>query len=330
MDATTKDRTVWLFYHTLAQMWSAAAMPPLSERRHGRRTPHREIAVFPVSALPQQLLDEARGQGAPGADRGDLADDRAADERQVADEIEHLVAHELIAEAQGAVHYALVVEDDAVLDRPAAGQAGGAELVDVAQEPVRARRRDFLEEAVVPMIEVERLPADAGVVEVDLVFDDQTVAGGDGDALVAVDDCDRLGDAQDRHFGVELADAGGVDEVHEQEGAAIDDRDLGAVDEDVDVGHAAGVERGQEVLDGADRTVILADRRRGVDRGRRGLQGRDAQAVEVRAHELDAVAGRRGVQLDARVDAGVHADPADADVGVEGFALYVHVHGAEK
>src|ERR1051325_510637 len=275
MDATTKDRTVWLFYHTLAQMWSAAAMPPLSERRHGRRTPHREIAVFPVSALPQQLLDEARGQGAPGADRGDLADDRAADERQVADEIEHLVAHELIAEAQGAVHYALVVEDDAVLDRPAAGQAGGA-------------------------------------------------------ALVAVDDFDRLGDAQDRHFGVELADAGGVDEVHEREGAAIDDRDLGAVDEDVDVGHAAGVERGQEVLDGADRNVILADRRRVFERGRRGLQGRDAQAVEVRAHELDAVAGRRGVQLDARVDAGVHPDPGDADVGVEGFALYVHVHGAEK
>src|ERR1051325_1348582 len=114
MDATTKDRTVWLFYHTLAQMWSAAAMPPLSERRHGRRNPHREIPVFPGSALPQQLLDEARVQGVPGADRGDLADDRAADQGEVADEVEHLMAHELVAEAQGTVHYALVVENDPV------------------------------------------------------------------------------------------------------------------------------------------------------------------------------------------------------------------------
>src|SRR4029078_13383284 len=116
MDATTKDRTVWLFYHTLGQMWSAAAMPPLLERRHGRRTPHGEIAFLAEPRLAQQLLHEARVQGVPGADGGDLAVDRAAEERQIADQVEDLVAHEFVAEAQRPVHHARVVEDDAVLD----------------------------------------------------------------------------------------------------------------------------------------------------------------------------------------------------------------------
>ena len=145
------------------------------------------------------------------------------------------------------------------------------------------------------VVEVERLPPDAGVLEVDLVLDDEAVGGNDADALLAVDDFDRLRDAQDRDLGVELADAGGVDEVHERQRAAVDDRNLGAVDDDVDVGHAAGVERGQEMLDRADGDVVFAHRRRVVERRRRGLQRRDAEAVEVGADELDAVAGGRGV-----------------------------------
>ena len=81
------------------------------------------------------------------------------------------------------------------------------------------------------------------------------------------------------------------------------------------------------MFDRADGDVVFAHRRRVIERGRRGLQRRDAETVEIGADELDAVAGRRGVQLDARVDAGVHPDAGDADVCVDGLALYVHVHG---
>ena len=128
------------------------------------------------------------------------------------------------------------------------------------------------------------------MVEVDLVLDDQPVRRGDADALVAVDDFDRLGDAQDADVGAELADAGGVDEMHERQRAAVDDRNFGAVDVDVEVGDAAGHERGEEMLDRADRDVVAADGRGVIERGGRGLQRRDAQAVEVGADEGDAAA----------------------------------------
>ena len=177
------------------------------------------------------------------------------------------------------------------------------------------------------VVEAIGLPSDRGMGEVDLVVENEAVRRRDANRLLAVDDLDRLADAQHRDVDAECAYAGGIDEVHERKRAAVDDRDFGAVDEDVDVGHAAGVERGQEVLDRADRDVVATDRRRVIERGGRGLQRRDAQAVEVRAHELDAVAGGRGDQLDARVDAGMHPDAGDADVCIDGFALYVHVHG---
>src|SRR5205823_7963373 len=246
-----------LFYHTSTQVASGRGLMECVGRISIRRgksegglksAPHhiarlrelldrpcRELALFAEPGLAQHLLDEARVQGVAGADRGDLADDGAADQGEVADEVEHLVADELVAEAQRSVHHAALVEDDAVLDRAAARQAGRAQLVDVLEEAVRARRRDLLEEAVVLVVKVERLPPDAGVLEVDLVLDDEAVGGNDADALLAVDDFDRLRNAQDRDLGVELADAGGVDEVHEREGAAVNDGDLGAVDDDVDV-----------------------------------------------------------------------------------------------
>ena len=110
----------------------------------------------------------------------------------------------------------------------------------------------------------------------------EAVGGDDADALVALDQLDRLAQAQHRDLGAELAHAGGVDEVHEGKRAAVDDRHFGAVDVDVDVGDAAGHERGEKMLDGADLDVVLADGRGVIEGGGRGLQGRDAQPVEVR------------------------------------------------
>src|SRR6185369_671473 len=132
-------------------------------------------------------------------------------------------------------------------------------------------------------------------------------------------------DLEDRDLCAEGTDAGRVDEVHEGERAAVDDRHFRTVDHDVDVGDAAGHRRREEMLDGADRDVVLADGGRVVEGGGGGLQGRDAKTVEISTDEVDAVAGGGGMQRDPGVDAGVQSDAGDADGGVDRFALCVHV-----
>ena len=49
-----------------------------------------------------------------------------AQERQVAQQVEHLVPHELVAEAKGSGEHPGVVEHDRVVERAAAGEAAGA------------------------------------------------------------------------------------------------------------------------------------------------------------------------------------------------------------
>src|SRR4051812_2280685 len=197
-----RERTVWLFYHSL--------------RLRVPQHPARGQLFILLGRGVEHLLDEARVQCVTGFRGADLADDRPADECEVAEQIEDLVADELVPEAKLAAHDALVVEHDAVIDRAAARETGSAELLDVAHEAERAGGGDLLEEAVVIEVELQRLPADDRVLEIDLVLENQAICGGDADALVALDDLDRLTDLEDRDLRAEGADAGGVDEMHER------------------------------------------------------------------------------------------------------------------
>ena len=79
-------------------------------------------------------------QGVPGAVRHDVTDDGMADQGEVADEVENLVAHELVIEAQR-VEDAGVADDDRVLERAAERQPLLAQPLDFFRKPnVRAGR----------------------------------------------------------------------------------------------------------------------------------------------------------------------------------------------
>src|SRR5436190_20249141 len=111
---------MWLFYHT----WQA-----LGECLLGRRG-LTEI-LFRSRGGFENLRHEARMQGVTSPASDDLASHRTPNEGQVAEEVEDLVADELVAEAQRSVHHVVVAEDDAVLDGPAASEACGAHPLDV-------------------------------------------------------------------------------------------------------------------------------------------------------------------------------------------------------
>ena len=104
--------------------------------------------------------------------------------------------------------------------------------------------------------------------EVDLVLQHQPVCGRHANEFLTVDDLDRLAKTKERDFGAEVADAGGVDQMHERQRAAVHNRYLGTIDVDLHVGNSARHDRGQEVFDGTDRDVILAYGRRVVERSR--------------------------------------------------------------
>src|ERR1043166_3746791 len=82
-------------------MWSAAAMPPLSERRHGRRTPrlHRlvviAVAVRVVARLLDLVGDQRHGDAEldPPAQRlGEAEADEEADDGAAGDELRRVFA----------------------------------------------------------------------------------------------------------------------------------------------------------------------------------------------------------------------------------------------
>ena len=126
-------------------------------------------------------------------------------------------------------------------------------------------------------------------------------------------DLDRLQhpEMQARHG--ERAQAGLVQQDHERRRAAVEDRDLGAVDLDEHVVDTEGQERRQEVLDRADREAVAQQRRRVVLRADVREGGGDGDA-HVRADEADAVLGRRGPQAQPHRTPRVKPDARAPDV----------------
>ena len=80
-----------------------------------------------------------------GAMRDDVTDDGISDQRQVADDIENLVADEFVFETQR-IQHAGVADHDGVLERAAERQAVLAQPLHFLEEAEGARRGDVIRE----------------------------------------------------------------------------------------------------------------------------------------------------------------------------------------
>ena len=100
----------------------------------------------PRFLVAENLGRQLRMQGVARAMGDDMTDDRISDERQVTNDVQDLVTHELIFEAQG-VQHAGVADDDGVFERAAERQA--------LQEQLRTQRLGL--SPVGLELEVERL-----------------------------------------------------------------------------------------------------------------------------------------------------------------------------
>jgi hypothetical protein len=86
------------------------------------------VGKFPGGAIAEEFLDEGGVHGVAGALGDDAAPDAAAGEGQIADEVEDLVADELVGETEGAVL------DAAGMGGGAAGDDDGGVVGDAADE----------------------------------------------------------------------------------------------------------------------------------------------------------------------------------------------------
>ena len=124
-------------------------------------------------------------QGVAGAVRHHVAEHRTAEQRQVADRVENLVADAFVFEAQR-VQHAGVADDDGVLERAAQRQPLLAHPLHFLQEAEGAGRGDVVGEALLGDPGGARLVAQQRVVEADGVADLEVIRRVDGDVLVAL------------------------------------------------------------------------------------------------------------------------------------------------
>ena len=246
---------------------------------------------------------------------GEAAQDRRAREVEIADRVEHLVAHELVLEAQPSfVHHAVAVDHHGVVERTAARQAVPAQVVDFLQEAEGARPGDVGLELLAVDAARPALPRDHVAFEVDLEVDPEAARRRQAGVAPAVADLDRLEDANRLARRVLHLDPGALDQEHERRGAAVHDRHLRPVELDLGVVHAAGGERAHQVLDRGDLDIAVGDRR--AQRRFLAVQVRGAYAglaVQVAAAEHDAAVGRTGLQRHRDLGPGVEADSRTVD-----------------
>src|SRR3989475_6484752 len=103
----------------------------------------------PVVARFEDAGDKTGMQRVPGADRQDLSNDRQAQERHIADQVEDLVAHEFVPVPEATrIEQSLIGQNERVVQRPAETQTGFPERFDLAEKPEGAGRSDVTDKTV--------------------------------------------------------------------------------------------------------------------------------------------------------------------------------------
>src|SRR5262249_10361909 len=94
----------------------------------------------------QQLADHGHVVPMAGRAPDDAPAQRPPEEREIAHDVENLVPHELVGEAQLAVDHTVLSDQDAVVEATAGRQARRRELREFLHEAERARRSDLVAE----------------------------------------------------------------------------------------------------------------------------------------------------------------------------------------
>jgi hypothetical protein len=257
---------------------------------------------FPGGGVGQKAADELGVKRVAGFASFDAAEERKADEGEVADEVESFVSAEFIGIAEGAVHDAVFRENDGVIERAAADEAHGAERLDIGFKAEGAGARENLAEGFAINEQFNLLLADERVGKIDIAADAELVGRKDGDAAAIFDDFDGLENFKVAAFSTEAAETGLIKELEEGLGGTVENGDFDVVEVNKDVVDAVGIGCGQKVFGGGEQDALLHKAGGIADTGNIVAVGFDWEIIEINAAEDDAGIRWSGQQTEVRVN----------------------------
>jgi len=167
------------------------------------------------------------------------------------------------------------------------------------------------------------------VVEHDRERDPEAVERVKARPLVAIAHLDRLADPEEALRRALLLDPGALQQVDERARAAVQDRNLGTGEVDIQIVDPEARQRRHQVLDRRNLRAAALERAAQPRVGDRARIGADVDRLcQVDAAEHDAGVGRRGTQREIDLLAGVQAYACRADQVLEG-ALFDHGIGLD-
>src|SRR5690242_6662609 len=275
---------------------------------------------FVNGGIRHDLVDQREVHGVAGFFGDHVTEERLADEGQIANEVERLVAAALIDEAEAAgVENGLAIEADGVIERGAADQAHVAHLVELIFEAEGAGGSEFSGVFFGRDFHIQGLTTYQGVREEYFAGQQEAVRWKDADALASAFHRYRFANAEVTFSAARLADTGGSDEIHEGLAAAVKNRNFEVIDLDEGVVDAHAVEGAEKVLGGGDQHALAHQASGVADLLHIAPTGGDGEAFEIGADENDASAGRGREDADANGNAGMEADSGGVDRTVYSF-----------
>ena len=260
---------------------------------------------FPGGWVGEESADELGMERVAGFPGFDAAEEREADEGKIADEVEGFVAAEFVRVAKGAVHDAILGEDNGVVEGAAANEAHGAERLDIGFEAESAGAGENLAEGIWIDEEFDLLLANERVGKIDVAADAELVGGIDCDAAAVFDDFDGFENAEIAAFAAEAAETGLIEELEERLGRAVEDGNFDVVEVDEDIVDAVGIGSGEKVFCGGEKYALLHEAGGVADASDVVTVCLDWKIVEIDAAEDDAGVWGSRLKAELGVDAGV-------------------------
>ncbi len=193
----------------------------------------------------------------------DLAFNVHAEQGEVTDDVEYLVADEFVVETQGSfVEHPVRREDDRIVERTAEREICLAKHLDLVRKAEGAGRSYFFSKRTVLEYKIQRLPLDKRVREVDDAVDLVIRGGFDRHFAVALFVLDLFEDPQDVFGRMLLDDAGVCDQFDKIFARTVHDRDLDVVEFDKTIIDAAATQGGKKVFAGGKHDAAAHQRRR--------------------------------------------------------------------
>ena len=230
--------------------------------------------------------------GVSGAFGDDVTQQWAADQREVADQVQRFVTAAFIGEAQSfRVQHATAVEADGALEGGPADQSHVSHLVELMRETEGARRRDFLGIPLWRHLHIECLTSHHRMIEVNVAGEETTIGGKNCAALAVTFHRDRPPNAQIPPAPAVSTDASLTDHFNKRQSRAVENRHFEVIDFDERVVDSHAVKDAQQMLGSGNQHALAHQAGRVAHFGYMAPGGGDRKMLEIGPEEDDACRG---------------------------------------